>query len=68
MKKYFESLDGISIIPFSKVVKVSKFDTDKKTIAVYYPSQFSNNIHCSYEQLNDYLYWLENKDSVEYPN
>ena len=65
MNKYFESLDGISIVPFSKVVKVSKFDTDKKTIAVYYPSPFLNNIHCSYDQLIDYLYWLNNKDSVK---
>lgn len=64
MKKYFESLDGCYIIPFDKVVKVGKADNTKRFITVEYPSQFSSNIHCSFEQLNDYLYWLEHKDSV----
>ena len=68
MQKYFESLDGYSIIPFSKVVRIRKNDTDKRFVIIYTQEQFSNNIHCSYEQLADYLYWLDNKDSVKSPN
>lgn len=67
MKKYFESFDGGSIVPFSQVVKVEKFGSSE-CVSVYYPSQFSNNICCSVSQLTDYLYWVENKDSVRAPN
>ncbi len=65
MKKYFESLDGAFIVPFDKVVKVGKADDTERFIVVYYPNQFSTNIHCSYEQLYTYLLWLEQKDSVK---
>lgn len=58
---YFESLDGLNIIPFSQVVRVSKNDNDKRFIRVYYPSQFSNSLDCSYEQLQAYKNWLNKK-------
>lgn len=58
---YFESLDGLNIIPFSQVVRVSKNDNDKRFIRVYYPSQFSNSLDCSYHQLQAYKNWLNKK-------
>ena len=60
MKKHFESLDGISIIPFSKVIRITKF-VDDGYVRVYYGEQigFEEYFICSpLSQLEFYLNWL----------